>query len=170
MAAPAVYGTCPTEFPPRAGTLTARVPIGTDAVLALSLVLMVTALVGGKLYVTLEHIHAVVAKPSSILALLHVSGGFLGGFVGALLSLLIFCRRRMLSAWQVADWLTPSLALGLAIAKVGCFLGGSAMGARPHYLGPLSSTTKWRAEALRPQALHCIRANCMKPPLRLSSF
>lgn len=51
-------------------------------------------------------------------------GGFLGGFLASAL----FCRvyRIPLLAW--ADCAVPSLALGLTITRIGCFLGGCDFG------------------------------------------
>lgn len=51
-------------------------------------------------------------------------GGLLGGIVAALL----FCRRHGLSFWVVADMLSPGLALGYALARIGCFLNGCCYG------------------------------------------
>jgi phosphatidylglycerol---prolipoprotein diacylglyceryl transferase len=51
-----------------------------------------------------------------------------GGFIGGLFAAILFCRihRIRLLAW--ADCVVPSLCVGLAITRVGCFLGGCDFG------------------------------------------
>lgn len=51
-------------------------------------------------------------------------GGFLGGFAGAF----VFCRIHGLRLLAWADCAAPSLCVGLAITRVGCFLAGCDFG------------------------------------------
>lgn len=51
-------------------------------------------------------------------------GGFLGGLAGAI----VFARTHGVSLLQWADCVAPSLCVGLAITRVGCFLGGCDFG------------------------------------------
>lgn len=51
-------------------------------------------------------------------------GGFLGGLAGAI----AFCRLHRISLLVWADCVAPSLCVGLAITRVGCFLGGCDFG------------------------------------------
>lgn len=51
-------------------------------------------------------------------------GGFLGGFVASA----IFCRVHGVSLLAWADCAVPSLALGLMVTRIGCFLGGCDFG------------------------------------------
>jgi phosphatidylglycerol:prolipoprotein diacylglycerol transferase len=55
---------------------------------------------------------------------------FHGAFLGGLLALLLFahfCRRRT-GFWQLADALTPGLALGVSFGWAACLMGGCAYG------------------------------------------
>ncbi len=52
-------------------------------------------------------------------------GGFLGGFFGAL----AYLRRAKVSILRYADVTAPTLALGLALTRVGCYLYGCDFGA-----------------------------------------
>lgn len=52
-----------------------------------------------------------------------------GGLLAAILAGALFCRMRKLSFRVMADILTPSIPLGYAIARVGCFLNGCCYGA-----------------------------------------
>jgi len=51
-------------------------------------------------------------------------GGFLGGLAGAI----TFCRIHHLSLLAWADCVAPSLCVGLAVTRIGCFLGGCDFG------------------------------------------
>jgi phosphatidylglycerol:prolipoprotein diacylglycerol transferase len=54
-----------------------------------------------------------------------VYGAFLGGLAG----LLLFVRRGRLPLLALADLLAPSMALGLAIGRIGCLMNGCCYGA-----------------------------------------
>lgn len=51
-------------------------------------------------------------------------GGFLGGFV----STLAFCRIHRINLWVWVDCVAPSLCVGLALTRLGCFLAGCDYG------------------------------------------
>jgi phosphatidylglycerol---prolipoprotein diacylglyceryl transferase len=51
-----------------------------------------------------------------------------GGFLGGLAAAIGFCRMHRISLLAWADCVVPSLCLGLAITRVGCFLGGCDFG------------------------------------------
>jgi phosphatidylglycerol:prolipoprotein diacylglycerol transferase len=51
-----------------------------------------------------------------------------GGFLGGLGAAIAFCRIHRISLLTWADCVVPSLCVGLAITRVGCFLGGCDFG------------------------------------------
>ena len=51
-----------------------------------------------------------------------------GGFLGGLAAAIAFCRIHNISLLAWADCVAPSLCLGLALTRVGCFLGGCDFG------------------------------------------
>jgi len=53
---------------------------------------------------------------------------FHGALLGAALAVAVFARRRNLGIARLYDTLTPSLPLGYAIARIGCFLNGCCQG------------------------------------------
>ena len=52
----------------------------------------------------------------------------LSAVVAAGVSLFVFCRKYQLPALALCDLITPSLLLGLALGRVGCFLNGCCYG------------------------------------------
>ncbi|HJZ86256.1 MAG TPA: prolipoprotein diacylglyceryl transferase [Polyangia bacterium] len=53
-------------------------------------------------------------------------GGFLGGFLASL----VYCLRNQIPILKWADNAVPSISLGLALTRIGCFLYGCDFGAR----------------------------------------
>ncbi len=53
---------------------------------------------------------------------------FYGGLIVAILATLIYCRRKMVPFWSIADILAPAVALGHAFGRVGCVFAGCCFG------------------------------------------
>lgn len=53
---------------------------------------------------------------------------FYGGLAGAAVAIIILLRRRGISVAYAADLVLPSVILGLAITRIGCFLNGCCFG------------------------------------------
>jgi phosphatidylglycerol---prolipoprotein diacylglyceryl transferase len=53
---------------------------------------------------------------------------FHGGLACAMILGYIYTRRAKLSFWNVADMVAPSLAIGYAFTRIGCFLNGCCYG------------------------------------------
>ena len=52
-----------------------------------------------------------------------------GGIIGAILAGWLYLRWVKLDFWEIADLVTPALALGIAIGRIGCFLVNDHQGA-----------------------------------------
>jgi len=52
----------------------------------------------------------------------------LGGVVMAVLTIVAFCRFKKISILRFFDAAAPSLALGLALSRIGCFFNGCCFG------------------------------------------
>lgn len=53
---------------------------------------------------------------------------FYGGFIAAVLAVMVYARAKRLPLMKLADLLAPSLALGHAFGRVGCFFNGCCFG------------------------------------------
>ena len=99
---------------------------------ALKPILMVSAawaLIGAKLLLVLVELPRYLKDPASILGTIRAGGVFLGGFVAAVIAAIVLLRRYKLPALPSFDVLSPSLALGHAIGRIGCLLAGCCWGA-----------------------------------------
>ncbi|MFQ5574610.1 MAG: prolipoprotein diacylglyceryl transferase [Terriglobia bacterium] len=107
----------------------ARKEIERDDVTALALYLLIGGLVFARLVsVLVNEPGYYFDNPLRILAFweggLAYHGALLGGFLGGLL----FSRLAKIRLGVLADLITPALAVGLAIGRIGCFLGGHCHG------------------------------------------
>ncbi|HMJ90025.1 MAG TPA: prolipoprotein diacylglyceryl transferase [Candidatus Acidoferrum sp.] len=53
---------------------------------------------------------------------------FYGGFIGAALAILLYCRFRKVHLWKLTDALAPSVALGYVFGRLGCLMNGCCFG------------------------------------------
>lgn len=53
---------------------------------------------------------------------------FIGGLIGALISVFIYIKRNKLNFWKTADIFAPALAIGHAIGRIGCYITGLHIG------------------------------------------
>ncbi len=93
----------------------------------LGVFIMVGSLVGAKLFYVAAHWSEFWAEPGSM-----IRSGFVfyGGLAGGIGAALFYTARNNLSVWKVADVFAPSLALGHAFGRLGCFLNGCCYGRR----------------------------------------
>lgn len=106
-----------------------RVGIDPDGMVGMYLLAMFSGLVGARL------LHFLMAEPVRFFA--HPGdffdmgrGGFAfyGGFILAGVLSVAYVRARGMDAWKVSDVVAPTVMLGLAIGRVGCFLAGCCHG------------------------------------------
>ncbi len=102
-----------------------RKGLSPENILDFALYAVIAGLIGARLVFVLFDLEFYLANPVEILRVneggLSIHGAILGGTLAALW----FCRGRKLSFWRLGDTVAPSLALGEAIARVGCDIYGA---------------------------------------------
>ena len=116
-----------------------------DLVSALSFLILVGAIIGSRLFYVFTH--ASDYKAEWWRAFYVWEGGltFYGGVILALIMCLIWIRRKKLNFGRLGDIIAPSLALGVAVGRIGCFLNGCCFG-KPSNFGvvfPPDSPCAW---------------------------
>src|SRR6185503_4596531 len=105
-----------------------RLGLDEDKLINVILVVMLASVLGARALYVMEHVSEFRREWGSVLALwqggLTLYGGIVAGTAGGLMA----ARRFGMPMWTVADALTPSLALGAAIGRIGCFLNGCCYG------------------------------------------
>src|SRR5487761_37849 len=101
--------------------------------------LIISGLIGAKIYMILTGWPFYAAHPSEIFSLstLEAGGGFYGGFIGATLFALWYVKSRHLPLLKVFDVFAPAVAIGQCIGRWGCFAAGDDYG-KPAYHSALA--------------------------------
>lgn len=98
-----------------------------ETVWNLGIWLILGGLLGAKVAYVWRYWDEFLAAPFSM-----IRSGFVfyGGLLGGMLATVAYAQLRRISTWKLADALAPSLALGHALGRVGCFLEGCCYGSR----------------------------------------
>jgi phosphatidylglycerol---prolipoprotein diacylglyceryl transferase len=106
-----------------------------DSVMDAGLYVVISAIIGSRLFYVVTHIDEFrgrwfdTVNPFQSSGEIGIAGlSMLGGVVMAIATIMIFCRIKRLSILRFFDSAAPSLALGLALTRIGCFLNGCCFG------------------------------------------
>ncbi|HUV13066.1 MAG TPA: prolipoprotein diacylglyceryl transferase [Acidobacteriota bacterium] len=97
----------------------------------LGFIIIISSIVGAKLLLVLTSLDYYLASPSRLFSIefLQAAGVYYGGLLGAMVGTLLFLRKHKdLSFWRIADIASPTIPLGQAIGRVGCFAAGCDYG------------------------------------------
>jgi phosphatidylglycerol:prolipoprotein diacylglycerol transferase len=106
-----------------------RVGISGEDVFNLAPWIIVGAVVGARLLYVISYWDKEFAgRP--LIEIFKIRSGlvYYGGLIGASLGTIIFCRKSKVPLWRMADVMAPSIALGHAFGRVGCFMTGCCYG------------------------------------------
>ena len=99
-----------------------------DFISNLLTILIVSGLIGARLFYVAEHWSFYAAQPASILKIWEGGLMFFGGLLVACASLVIFIRLQKKPLAKVLDVVVTAVPLSHAIGRVGCFLNGCCYG------------------------------------------
>jgi phosphatidylglycerol---prolipoprotein diacylglyceryl transferase len=105
-----------------------RLRLDPDDVVTVILVTLVSSVLGARLLYVLEHLDEFQREWGSVLAVWQGGLTLYGGVIAGTVAGLVTARKLKLPHWRVADALAPSVALGTAFGRVGCFLNGCCYG------------------------------------------
>jgi phosphatidylglycerol:prolipoprotein diacylglycerol transferase len=126
-----------------------------ELILSLAIWLVICGVVGARLFHVIEYWddHFAGKTPrETLLEIVNVPEGGLviyGGFFGAAIGFIAFVRRHGLPLLAMADLVAPSLAIGMALGRIGCLLNGCCYGGQaelpwavtfPRYSSPLEAS------------------------------
>ncbi|MFH1367192.1 MAG: prolipoprotein diacylglyceryl transferase [Patescibacteria group bacterium] len=87
----------------------------------LALVIIISALVGARLYFVLNEWSYFQLNPWEIFAFWQGGMGFFGGLIFAVFFGWLYLKKKGIRFWLVSDIMVISLAIGEAITRIGCF-------------------------------------------------
>lgn len=98
-------------------------------VIDLALLVLVAGIVGARLaYIILYDPYFYITHPWHILMLQEGGLAFYGAFVSGLVVAFFYLRKAQVPFLSFLDLASPSVALGYAVARIGCFLNGCCYG------------------------------------------
>ena len=106
-----------------------RKGIKTDLVYDLSFYFLIGSIMGARIYYILFFgLKDFLENPASIFMIWQGGLSIHGGIFGGVITGIIFSKVRKISFWGLADLVSPSIILGQAIGRIGCFLNGCCYG------------------------------------------
>ncbi len=105
-----------------------RKGIDPERMMDLGLYILIAAIVGSRLFQVAVEYKYFSQHPLEIIKIWKGGLAFYGGFIGAVFTGVWYLRKHDMPVWKVADALAPSIALGQAIGRLGCFSAGCCYG------------------------------------------
>ena len=91
--------------------------------------LLIGSIIGARIYYILFFgLKDFLAEPASIFKVWQGGLAIHGGIFGGIITGIIFSNARKISFWALADLIAPSIILGQAIGRIGCYLNGCCYG------------------------------------------
>ena len=119
--------------------------VPSQQVMDMAFVMIVWAIIGSRLFYVLINFSYYKAHPLDIIKIWQGGLVFSGGLVATAAAMWWYLRRHRLAFWSTGDLWAPSLALGQAIGRFGCFMAGCCYG-RP-------TGSSWGVVFTHPQSL-----------------
>ncbi len=90
--------------------------------------ILLSAIVGSRLFFILIHASHYLKNPLEIFKIWEGGLVFYGGFIFAIPTTLWYIKKNALNVWNTGDLFAPSIAVGHAIGRIGCFFAGCCYG------------------------------------------
>ena len=99
-----------------------------EDMMELFLILIPVSIVFARLYFVIFKFDYYINNPVEILNIRNGGLAIYGGIIGAIITILVFCKIKKINFLDVLDYIVPYLALGQAIGRWGNFFNGEAHG------------------------------------------
>ncbi len=111
-----------------------------DAIVNLGFIIIIASIVGARLFYVIFHTEEFTGRwlyafwPVQEDGTVGLGGLILlGGFILAVTASAIYIRIKRLKFWRLADSIAPSIALGVFLTRIGCYLNGCCFGVACDY-------------------------------------
>ncbi|MBD3367836.1 MAG: prolipoprotein diacylglyceryl transferase [Candidatus Eisenbacteria bacterium] len=99
-----------------------------DTIIDFSFYVIVLSIVGARAVFVAQHWSYFQLHPAGIVRIWDGGLAQYGGVLAGLATGLIYFARKGIDPWRGADIVAPSVALGIAVGRIGCFLNGCCFG------------------------------------------
>lgn len=86
------------------------------------------SIICARIYFIIFKLDYFIANPSEIFNIRNGGLAIYGGIIGAIVTIIVFCKKKKIKVLDVLDYIAPYLALGQAIGRWGNFFNGEAHG------------------------------------------
>lgn len=102
--------------------------ISQDNFLTLCFYTIITAILGARLLYVIINLKEFASSPLSIFAIWEGGLVYYGGFILAILFVILYSHNKKIPVLKFADILVPAIALGHFFGRIGCFFAGCCFG------------------------------------------
>ncbi len=102
--------------------------VPSNSILDLGFYILLAAIIGSRLFFVLINFSHYMKKPLDIFKIWEGGLVFYGGVLLAVPTVLWYVRKNNLGIWNTADIFAPSIAIGHAFGRLGCFAAGCCYG------------------------------------------
>lgn len=105
-----------------------RTGVGQPVILDLFQIILISSILGARLFFVAFHWEHFSENPLRIFAIWEGGMTLYGGILLPIVAVWVYVRKQGISYLDVSDGVAPSLAMGIAIGRLGCFLRGCCFG------------------------------------------
>jgi phosphatidylglycerol:prolipoprotein diacylglycerol transferase len=98
----------------------------------LGIVVLISSVAGSRLFYVLGHLDQYRGNPLDVFKVWEGGLTFYGGLIAGVIFGIGFLRLKRQPVLQAIDVVAPQIALGIAIARIGCFMNGCCFGTESH--------------------------------------
>ncbi len=105
-----------------------RMGLDANVMTDVGMVAIISGILGARLFYVVQFHEEFAGRWLEVLRVDKGGLVFFGGFFAAVACVAVYCRRKHLSILNILDIASPSVAVGLAFTRIGCFLNGCCWG------------------------------------------
>ncbi|MDR3195715.1 MAG: prolipoprotein diacylglyceryl transferase [Endomicrobium sp.] len=99
-----------------------------DEIYSLFLYAILLGVLGARIFYVLTNLGEFAAFPIDILKIWNGGLVYYGGFIFVAIFIILYAKKKKISLLKLGDFVAPSVALGHAIGRIGCFFAGCCYG------------------------------------------
>ncbi|MCM8780394.1 MAG: prolipoprotein diacylglyceryl transferase [Candidatus Omnitrophica bacterium] len=102
--------------------------INPDVISNLSFLVFISGIIGARIFYVAENLGYYLRQPLQIIMLQHGGLSWYGGLIAGVVLAIVYIKNKALSVYRIFDLISPFVALGQAIGRIGCLLNGCCYG------------------------------------------
>ncbi len=111
-----------------AGMQAKRQNIQPDIIFNLSFIVVISGVIGARIFYVLTNLSDYVRNPQEIIMLQHGGLSWFGGLISGSIAGITYIKNKKLPVLKILDLMIPFVALGQSIGRIGCLLNGCCFG------------------------------------------